>query len=143
MWNKGVQITKLVQALGSLFGKIAAYRGKSAPELVQFDIDGDISERTMEIINASVMNLAIIRMASNKLSGKEIKSYQYSLHPIFAPYFQFSFRRKRKLSLTDADILGCIDNPEETVDAILKRRKIFISHDDSNYQQPTLFDFLQ
>lgn len=143
MWNKGVQITKLVQALGSLFGKIAAYRGKSAPELVQFDIDGDISERTMEIINASVMNLAIIRMASNKLSGKEIKSYQYSLHPIFAPYFQFSFRRKRKLSLTDADILGCIDNPEETVDSILKRRKIFISHDDSNYQQPTLFDFLQ
>lgn len=142
MWNKGVQITKLVQALGSLFGKIAAYRGKSAPELVQFDIDGDISERTMEIINASVMNLAIIRMASNKLSGKEIKSYQYSLHPIFAPYFQFSFRRKRKLSLTDADILGCIDNPEETVNSILKRRKIFISHDDSNYKQPTLFDFL-
>ncbi len=142
MWNKGVQITKLVQALGSLFGKIAAYRGKSAPELVQFDIDGDISERTMDIINASVMNLAIIRMASNKLSAKEIKSYQYSLHPIFAPYFQFSFRRKRKLSLTDADILGCIDNSEETVNAILKRRKIFISHDDSNYQQPTLFDFL-
>ena len=141
-WEKGVQITKLVMSLGSLFGKIAMFRGKSAPELVQFDIKGEMSDRTQEIINASVMNLALIRMPSNKLSGKELKTYQYSLHPIFAPYFQFSFRRKRKLSLSNEEFLGCIDKPEETVDAILKRKNI----DDVEgpvYQQPTLFDFWQ
>lgn len=141
-WEKGVQITKLVMSLGSLFGKIAMFRGKSAPELVQFDITGEMSERTQEIINASVMNLAIIRMPSNKMSGKELKTYQYSLHPIFAPYFQFSFRRKRKLSLSDEEVLGCIDKPEETVDAILKRKNI-ADMDDPDYQQPTLFDFWQ
>lgn len=142
-WKKGVQITKLVMSLGSLFGKIALYGDKSAPELVQFDLKDEMSERTAEIINASVMNLAMIRMSSNKLSGKEIKSYQYSLHPIFAPYFLFSFRKKRKMSLTDADILGCIDKPEDTVAAILKRRKIFVEDDDASYKQPTLFDFWQ
>ena len=141
-WEKGVQITKLVMSLGSLFGKIAMFRGKSAPELVQFDIAGEMSERTQEIINASVMNLAIIRMPSNKISGKELKTYQYSLHPIFAPYFQFSFRRKRKLSLSDEELLGCIDNPEETVDAILKRKNI-ADIEEPDYQQPTLFDFWQ
>jgi len=141
-WEKGVQITKLVMSLGSLFGKIAMFRGKSAPELVQFDITGEMSERTQEIINASVMNLALIRMPSNKISGKELKTYQYSLHPIFAPYFQFSFRRKRKLSLSDDEFLGCIDRPEETVDAVLKRKNI-VDLEDSGYQQPTLFDFWQ
>lgn len=141
-WEKGVQITKLVMSLGSLFGKIAMFRGKSAPELVQFDITGEMSERTLEIMNASVMNLAIIRMSSNKISGKELKTYQYSLHPIFAPYFQFSFRRKRKLSLRNDEILGCIDNPEETVDAILKRKNI-ADMEEPDYKQPTLFDFWQ
>lgn len=141
-WEKGVQITKLVMSLGSLFGKIAMFRGKSAPELVQFDITGEMSERTLEIMNASVMNLAIIRMSSNKISGKELKTYQYSLHPIFAPYFQFSFRRKRKLSLRNDEILGCIDNPEETVDAILKRKNIS-DMEEPDYKQPTLFDFWQ
>lgn len=141
-WEKGVQITKLVMSIGSLFGKIAMFRGKSAPELVQFDITGEMSERTQEIINASVMNLAIIRMPSNKMSGKELKTYQYSLHPIFAPYFQFSFRRKRKLSLSDEEFLGCIDKPEETVDAILKRKNI-ADIEEPGYQQPTLFDFWQ
>ena len=141
-WEKGVQITKLVMSLGSLFGKIAMFRGKSAPELVQFDVSGEMSERTLEIMNASVMNLAIIRMSSNKISGKELKTYQYSLHPIFAPYFQFSFRRKRKLSLKDVELLGCIDNPEETVDAILKRKNI-ANLEEPDYKQSTLFDFWQ
>lgn len=142
-WKDGVQITKLVMSLGSLFGKIATYRGKTAPELVQFDIAGEMSDRTREIINASVMNLAMVRMSSNKMSGSDIKTYQYSLHPIFAPYFQFSFRRKRKLSLTDAELLGCIDNPEETVNSILKRKHISIIEDETIYKQTTLFDFWQ
>ena len=142
-WNKGVQLTKLVMSLGSLFGKIAIFGDRSAPEVVQFDIKDEMSERTQEIINASVMNLAMIRMSSNKLSGKEIKSYQYSLHPIFAPYFLFSFRRKRKMSLKDADIQGCIDRPEDTVDNILKRRKIVVEDEEKSYNQPTLFDLWQ
>lgn len=140
-WKQGVQITKLVQSLGSLFAKIAAYRGKIAPELVQFDIDGELKPQTKELIDASVMNLALIRMSTNKMSGKEIKTYQYSLHPIFAAYFQFSFRRKRKLSLTDKDIRGCVECPEATVDAILRRKKIFVLDDeDTLVKQPTLFD---
>lgn len=140
-WKKGVQITKLVQALGSLFAKIAAYRGMIAPELVQFDIVGELLPQTEELIDASVMNLALIRMSTNKMTGKEIKTYQYSLHPIFAPYFQFSFRRKRKLSLTDEDIRGCVECPESTVDSILRRKKILTIEDDkTTVKQPTFFD---
>lgn len=138
-WKKGVQITKLVQSLGSLFAKIAAYRGKLAPELVQFDIQGDLRPNTRELIEASVMNLALIRMSTNKMSGKEIKTYQYSLHPIFAPYFQFSYRRKRKLTLSDEDIRGCVERPEATVDAILRRKKILVKEEEAE-EQPSLFD---
>lgn len=138
-WSKGAQITKLVQSIGSLFRKIAVYGDKTAPEAVQFEIEDEPSDETKDIINASVMNLALIKMSSNKMSGKEIKKFQYSLHPIFAPYFLFSFRRKRKMFLSDNDIQGFINAPEETVHAVLKKRRIRTLEEGMPVQL-TLFD---
>lgn len=141
-YSKGAQITKLVQAIGSLFSKIAVYGDKTAPEAVQFEIEDEMSDSTKEIIDASVMNLALIKMSSNKMSGMEIKKYQYSLHPIFAPYFLFSFRRKRKMFLKDKDIQGFIDSPVETVREVLKRRKIRVTEEEQP-RQLSIFDNLQ
>lgn len=138
-WSQGAKITRLVQSIGSLFSKIAVYGDKTAPEAVQFEIVGELTEGIKQIIDASVMNLALIRMSSNKMSGMEIKKFQYSLHPIFAPYFLFSFRRKRKMFLKESDIQGFINAPEDTVAAVLKRRKILIS-DEEQPHQLTLFD---
>lgn len=138
-WSQGAKITRLVQSIGSLFSKIAIYGDKTAPEAVQFEIIGELTDGTKQIIDASVMNLALIKMSSNKMSGMEIKKFQYSLHPIFAPYFLFSFRRKRKMFLKESDIQGFIIAPEDTVAAVLKRRKIQIS-DDEQPHQLTLFD---
>lgn len=139
MWDNGARITKLVQSIGSLFRMIAVYGDKSAPETVQFEIVDDLSKETKIILDASVMNLALIRMSSNKMSGREIKKFQYSLHPIFAPYFQFSFRRKRKMFLLDSDILGFINVPDKTIDAVLKRRNIEVEEIEQPVQL-TLFD---
>lgn len=139
----GLQLTQIVQSLGTIFKRLARDGNKTAPEVNQFDIDGEISERTREILNLSVMNLALVRMSSNKLSGvKSLKDFQYQIHPIFAPYFDYSFRKKRKMTLTDPDILGCIDIPNETVAKILSRRNVFTEEDDNSVPtQLTLFDF--
>ena len=137
----GLQLTQIVQSLGTIFRRLAKDGDKTAPEVNQFDIDGEISERTRELLNLGVMNLALVRMASNKLSGvKSLKDFQYQIHPIFAPYFDYSFRKKRKMTLTDSDILGCIDTPNETVAKILGRRNISPEEDNSVPTQLTLFD---
>lgn len=138
----GVQLTQLVQSLGSVFKHLARDGERNAPEIDQFDIDGEISSRTHNILNLAIMNLALVRMASNKMSGvKNLKDFQYQLHPIFAPFFDYSFRKKRKMTLHDTDILGCIDNPHETVKDILSRRHVSMDGDKPVPTQLSLFDF--
>jgi len=138
----GLQLTQLVQSLGTIFKRLAKDGDKTAPEVDQFDIDGEINERVREILYLGLMNLALVRMPSNKLSGvKSVKDFQYQLHPIFAPYFDYSFRKKRKMTLTGNDIIGCIDVPNETVAKILNRRNVSIQDDVAVPTQLTLFDF--
>lgn len=138
----GVQLTQIVQSLGTIFKRLAKDGNRTAPEVNQFNIDGEISERTRELLNYGVMNLALVRMSSNKLSGVgSLKDFQYQLHPIFAPYFDYSFRKKRKLTLSDSDIIGCVDTPNKTVAKILSRRNLLNEEDNSVPTQLTLFDF--
>lgn len=140
-WSNGAQLTRMVQTLGTIFSRLAKERENSAPETVQFEIEGERSERTEELLQAGIMNLALIRMPANKQSGRgSVKEFMYSLHPIFAPYFIYSFRRKRKMGLSDAEFLLCVDNPKKAVKDILDKRNIKISEEGVVMNQ-LYFDF--
>ena len=124
-WSNGAQLTRLVQTIGTIFSRLAKEGENNAPETVQFEIEGERSNRTEELLQAGIMNLAIVRMPANKQSGRgSVKEFMYSLHPIFAPYFIYSFRRKRKIVISDSDFLLCVDNPSNAVKEILSRRSI-------------------
>lgn len=124
-WQTGAQLTRMVQSLGTIFSKMAKDGEKIAPEIVQFEIEGKRSERTEELLSAGVMNLALIRMPANKQSGRgSVKEFMYSLHPIFAPFFIFSFRRKRKMVMSDEEFLLCADDQKKAVSKILGRKDI-------------------
>ena len=98
-------------------------------------------EMKEELLQAGIMNLALIRMPANKQSGRgSVKEFMYSLHPIFAPYFIYSFRRKRKMGLSDAEFLLCVDNPKKAVKDILDKRNIKISEEGVVMNQ-LYFDF--
>ena len=140
-WSNGAQLTRMVQTLGTIFSRLAKEGENSAPETVQFEIEGESSERTEELLQAGIMNLALIRMPANKQSGRgSVKEFMYSLHPIFAPYFIYSFRRKRKMGLSDAEFLLCVDNPKKAVKDILDKRNIKISEEGVVMNQ-LYFDF--
>ncbi|MCH5263718.1 MAG: hypothetical protein J1F42_12460 [Lachnospiraceae bacterium] len=140
-WNNGAQLTRMVQTLGTIFSRLAKESENSAPEIVQFEIEGKRSERTEELLQAGIMNLALIRMPANKQSGRgSVKEFMYSLHPIFAPYFIYSFRRKRKMELSDAEFLLCVDNPKDAVKTILNKRNVRIDEERAVMDQLS-FDF--
>jgi hypothetical protein len=66
------------------------------------------------------MHLALIRYRGSKLQeDSDIRQWDFAVHPIFAPFFGFSHRRKRKIELSDAELLGLIDTPSQTIRAIL------------------------
>lgn len=140
-WSNGAQLTRMVQTLGTIFSRLAKEGENSAPETVQFEIEGERSERTEELLQAGIMNLALVRMPANKQSGRgSVKEFMYSLHPIFAPFFIYSFRRKRKMGLSDAEFLLCVDNPKNAVRDILNRRNVK-SDEEGTIMNQLSFDF--
>lgn len=139
-WENGAQLTRMVQSLGTIFGKLAKSGDNLAPEIVQFELEGELSSRTTNILSAAVMNLALVRLPANKLSGRgSVKDFMYSLHPIFAPYFNYSYRRKRKMTMTEIEFLSCIDNPKDGVAMILNRKDINIDDESAMPEQLSLF----
>ncbi len=141
-WSNGAQLTRMVQTIGTIFSRLAKEGENTAPETVQFEIEGELSGRTEELLQAGIMNLALIRMPANKQSGRGSgKEFLYSLHPIFAPYFIYSFRKKRKMALSDAEFLQCVDNPKNAVRNILNRKNVKIDEEGEDSLNQLSFDF--
>lgn len=128
LWENGARITRLLYGLGRIFNLLAREEGKVRPEVNQFSIDGIVEGECKKIIDSSVMNLALIRMTGNKLTELEsTKSFIYTIHPIFAPFFIFSHRRKRKLDLTPDEFMHIMTNQQDAIKQILKKNNKIIN----------------
>lgn len=125
--KNGAQLTKLLLGLGRVFQVLASTEGNIAPEKNQFSIENSegISEECLDLINGAVMNLALVRSTGNKLNkATHTRDYIYSIHPVFAAFFVFSFRKKRKIVLRQQELLGFISNPKPTIKSVLLKSKI-------------------
>jgi hypothetical protein len=124
----GAQLTKLLLGLGRIFQVMAAEVKGHTPEVNQFHIkpSDNLSYEQRETINqiiiAAVMHLALVRSPGNKLGHPgDTKDYDYMVHPIFSAFFEYSYRRKRKLLLEEIEVYNLIHKPKETISDILKR----------------------
>lgn len=123
----GARLTKLVLGLGRVFGLMAAYPEGHAPEVNQFHlaadkVDDETEREVKELLDAAVQHLALLRSPGTKLADQgDTREYDYFVHPIFAPFFVFSYRRKRKMRLSAADVLGLVSSPKRTIPAVLSR----------------------
>lgn len=142
---RGTDLIKIVLNMGRLFNLLASESEHTAPEIDQFYIEGDITPENDELLRAGVMHLAFIRIPGNKPSSKsDTKDYMYALHPIFAPYFIFSFRRKRKMNITNEEFYGLIESHKELTKKMLsKEEQVRIQIDNDQPLQLDLFSSYQ
>ena len=69
------------------------------------------------------MHLALLRYPGSKLQGAtDLREVDYAVHPIFSAFFGFSYRRKRKIELSDRDVLGLARDTSSAVGCILDRQ---------------------
>lgn len=130
--KNGAQIIKLLLGFGRIFNVLSSEEGKFAPERNQFSFENSesLSKECQNILTSAIMHLAIIRIPGNKLSEEEnTREYLYTLHPIYAAFFVFSHRRKRKLTISQEDFLGVINTPKESIKSLLEKFKINIDTD--------------
>lgn len=121
----GARLTKLLLSLGRVFGVLAESPAGHTSEANQFHLREELAPesdgRAMELLKHSIMHLALVRYAGSKLlDERDTKAYDYMIHPIFAPFFVFSHRKKRKILLSSANLLSLVDRPREGIETVLK-----------------------
>jgi hypothetical protein len=138
--KNGTQLVKLLLGFGRVFGVLISEGDKVSPEINQISIKGKISQETIELLRDAVMYLAFMRIPGNKLSDDSAtRDFMYAIHPIYAPYFVFSYRKKRMMEVFEDEFLGMISKPEETIGRILKKRDIFVGKVKELPEQLSLF----
>ncbi|WP_215410255.1 hypothetical protein [Janthinobacterium sp. JC611] len=122
---EGGRLTKLLLSLGRVFQVFAADPNGHTPETNQFHlaeekVDPEKELRIQNTLHQAVMHLALIRFSGNKATeDADTRAYDYMMHPIFAPFFVFSHRKKRQLTINGSQLLGLIDEPKQTIKKIL------------------------
>jgi hypothetical protein len=145
---QGAQLTKLVLSLGRVFQVMAHNPQGHAPEVNQFRITGtgsSTADEVDELLQAAVMHLALVRFSGNKnaaVSG-QTKDYDYMLHPIFAAFFSYSHRRKRRMDLRAEEVLDLVRNPRETIEVVLTRSNRVIDNEPLPDQMELFGDFFR
>ena len=124
--TEGARLTKLLLGLGRIFQVLAEHPEHRTPEVNQFCLGTTLTENepragaVEDLLRLGVMHLALVRSAGTKqLDERDTREYDYMLHPILAPYFGFSHRRKRKLELRTRDVLELIEAPDRAIRRLL------------------------
>ncbi len=93
-----------------------------APEVNQFELTGDAGNGEVdELVDNAVMHLALVRFTGTKISGLDTKDYDYSVHPIYAPFFVFSHRKKRKMRISREELQLLVDDNKLGIESILSK----------------------
>jgi len=100
----GEQLRVFVLRLGNIFRALQASPAMSEPEQNQFTINsGGRALQDVElafIAEALRFGILIEQLETKSKSGVGQDIIDYQLNPIYAPYFQISYRRKRKLEMS-------------------------------------------
>lgn len=100
----GDRLRVFVLRLGSIFRALQASPAMSEPEQNQFTINSGgralQSDELAFISEALRFGILVEQLETKSKSGVGQDIVDYQLNPIYAPYFQISYRRKRKLEIS-------------------------------------------
>lgn len=131
----GPKLARLVLGLGRVFQVMARNPSGHTPEVNQFYLREDLEaiaeqdvgvdvDGVRELLTAAVTHLALLRSPGTKLLDEaSIRHHDYMLHPVYAAFFEFSTRRKRKMQVTLEDLRGIVLDPRPTIRSILTRSR--------------------
>ena len=127
----GAKLTHMLLGLGRVFQVMAEDPIGHTPEVNEFKIESgsgaeqtqDEAKQVADLLQAAVMNLALLRYSASKLrEDSDIKQWDFAVHPIYAAFFGFSHRKKRKITLSQEEMLTLVSDTSAGVKGILKRQ---------------------
>jgi len=123
----GPEIKRLVLAIGKVFFEFARDPVDRAPEQNSFVISGDENskKRISKILAEGVAHLAFEETARTKATSPlEMRDEEYRIHPIFCAFFEFSHRRKRRVTFEASTLLKLAAHPSQALSEMMSDRTV-------------------
>ncbi len=121
--DKGVQLKRLVLAIGRVFFQFARTPANRSPETNSFVLSGNEQEieRVSKVLKDGVGHLAFEVSPRTKITSEvEVLDDEYRLHRIFSGFFEISYRKKRRATFQANQLLKVIDGkPAEAIRSLL------------------------
>lgn len=97
---KGNHLFSLIATIGNIFQYSQQRYSQSEFERTHFSIENgtsNISEGATELLEEAVKWSVLYAEEETKIKNERLTSVEYTLNPIYAPFFNISFRKGRKL----------------------------------------------
>jgi hypothetical protein len=119
----GHKLKRLVLVLGRIFEQLHKRPAISEPEPNHFYTDYDaLSTSSREALNSGIMWAVFQPRPLTKIkSGKQPRGSEYHLNHIYAPYFEISYRRKRRLDISVSDFNNLVDGDDTSVATVAQK----------------------
>jgi hypothetical protein len=111
--DNGIKLKRLVLAIGKVFFEYARTPENRTPETNSFILSGEQKdlEEIKKLLNDGVGHLAFeVEPATKATSSYELKDNEYRLHRIFAGFFEYSHRKKRRTVFKAETLLEVLEN---------------------------------
>lgn len=124
--DHGVQIKRLVLAIGKVFFELAREPLGKTPEVTSFILSGKSEDiiKISEILSEGVGHLAFEVEPATKLTSKaETREDEYRLHRIFSGFFEISHRKKRRMTFDASNLISILgDKPGKAISSMLENK---------------------
>lgn len=124
--DHGVQLKRLVLAIGKVFFELAREPLGKTPEVTSFILSGKADEisKVSDMLGEGVGHLAFEVEPATKLTSRaETREDEYRLHRIFSAFFEISHRKKRRMTFDAQDLIAVLgDNPGRAISSMLEHK---------------------
>lgn len=124
--DHGVQLKRLVLAIGKVFFELAREPNGKTPEVTSFVLSGSLAEvgQAHTLLQEGVGHLAFESDPRTKsTSSSEVRDEEYRLHRIFSAFFEISHRKKRRMTIDAKHLLSVLeDRPSKAISILLDDR---------------------
>jgi hypothetical protein len=133
----GPQLYALAQCLGSIFRERHRSDRQSEPEINHFTLSGgELSEKLRIYLSEAEKWSVLFVSTETKMKATGAISSDYVLNPIFSPYFQISFRKKRSLQISSAQLQVMLEGDQRARDTLVRE---IGRHNNTDTEHPDLF----
>jgi hypothetical protein len=122
----GIELKRLVLAIGKVFFELARNPAGHAPEQNSFVLSGSAPAQAAvtSLLKEGVAHLAFEATPKTKATTQaELRDDEYRPHPIFCAFFEYSHRRKRRIVLSADSLLKLSSAPAIALSELLESRE--------------------